>query len=265
MMLQLKAQLSRGVDTYCKDSATPFAAEEGLTGLLTTNHKMTVECYGDQEEFSSEEQYVLDNEGRAVLTQHRGEKRLLSYDLSHDFLYFKKYCNGKFQLVMVIPRADPEKPEWKLFELQFYKLLQCRGTGVGCRNPLPVSQEAGETREYLNPLRARTSSGKKRTLAGVICPKKSKPLKAGPKPQGSLLAFFKPKSTLVSRGFWKTVLRGPSPCPPVRYMGTPFTPHSQEGGPNFGKQFFVCNRPQGHASNPEACCSFFSWVDNKGK
>ncbi|KAK6303449.1 hypothetical protein J4Q44_G00259030 [Coregonus suidteri] len=42
-----------GVDTYCKDSATPFAAEEGLTGLLTTNHKRTIECYGDQGEFSS--------------------------------------------------------------------------------------------------------------------------------------------------------------------------------------------------------------------
>lgn len=59
-----------GVATYCKDSATPFAAEEGLTGLLT-NHEGAVGCYGDHTEFSSEELQLLDNEGRAVITQHK--------------------------------------------------------------------------------------------------------------------------------------------------------------------------------------------------
>lgn len=59
-----------GVATYCKDSATPFAAEEGLTGLLTI-HKGAVGCYGDHTEFSSEELQLLDNEGRAIITQHR--------------------------------------------------------------------------------------------------------------------------------------------------------------------------------------------------
>lgn len=59
-----------GVATYCKDSATPFAAEEGLTGLLT-NHAGAVGCYGDHTEFSSEELQQLDNEGRAVITQHK--------------------------------------------------------------------------------------------------------------------------------------------------------------------------------------------------
>lgn len=59
-----------GVATYCKDGATPFAAEEGLTGLLT-NHEGGVGCYGDHTEFSSEELQLLDNEGRAVITQHK--------------------------------------------------------------------------------------------------------------------------------------------------------------------------------------------------
>lgn len=58
-----------GVATYCKDSATPFLAEEGLTGLLTT-HEEAVGCYSNQLEFSSEELLALDNEGRAVITQH---------------------------------------------------------------------------------------------------------------------------------------------------------------------------------------------------
>ncbi|XP_040009659.1 DNA-(apurinic or apyrimidinic site) lyase 2 isoform X2 [Xiphias gladius] len=104
-----------GVATYCKDSATPFAAEEGLTGLLT-NHEGAVGCYGDPTEFSSEELQLLDNEGRAIITQHR------------------IMCQDKVQTVTVInvycPRADPEKPERKQFKLQFYKLLQCRAEAI---------------------------------------------------------------------------------------------------------------------------------------
>ncbi len=61
--------LSPGVATYCKDTATPFLAEEGLTGLLA-NQGEAVGCYGDQVELSSEELLALDNEGRAVITQH---------------------------------------------------------------------------------------------------------------------------------------------------------------------------------------------------
>lgn len=59
-----------GVATYCRDTATPFAAEEGLTGLLTS-HDAAVGCYGDQAEFCREELQLLDNEGRAVITQHK--------------------------------------------------------------------------------------------------------------------------------------------------------------------------------------------------
>ncbi|XP_071021704.1 DNA-(apurinic or apyrimidinic site) endonuclease 2 [Oncorhynchus clarkii lewisi] len=528
-----------GVATYCKDSATPFAAEEGLTGLLTTNHEGTIGCYGDSSEFSSEELQLLDNEGRAVLTQHR----VMCEDTPETVTVINVYC----------PRADPEKPERKHFKLQFYKLLQCRAEAIleagsrviilgdvntshrpidhcdpdyiddfedhpgrkwlngllvddsegkeyeknneesentsskplrggkfvdtfrhfhptrskaftcwntmtgarqtnygtridyifadhplvkmgfvaadimpevegsdhcpvwgklccpllsssklpplctrnlpefagrqqklsrflikmdqqqpvreACRDPVPGSQETGETRENLNPLGSAgtTSTGKKRKLAvesGVPKSKKIMTLKAAtPKPQGNLLAFFKPKSVPVAPtredpvsqcergeernevtpsqphtfkgghsagqdvpsipgtpcteypqgvcmgdkvyvpgsniqdasvnsqnqekdaalaseatvdppcprkgaslgGFWKTVLRGPPPPPPCKAHGEPCVLRTvKKAGPNMGKQFFVCNRPQGHASNPEARCNYFSWVD-KGK
>ncbi|XP_029010980.1 DNA-(apurinic or apyrimidinic site) lyase 2 [Betta splendens] len=104
-----------GVATYCKDSATPFAAEEGLSGQLTS-HDGAVGCYGDHTEFSNAELQLLDNEGRAVITQHR------------------IMCRGKEESLTVInvycPRADPEKPERKQFKLQFYKLLQCRAEAL---------------------------------------------------------------------------------------------------------------------------------------
>lgn len=59
-----------GVATYCKDTATPFAAEEGLSGLLSS-HEGAVGCYGDRAEFCEDELQLLDNEGRAVITRHR--------------------------------------------------------------------------------------------------------------------------------------------------------------------------------------------------
>ncbi|MEQ2263426.1 hypothetical protein XENORESO_007593 [Xenotaenia resolanae] len=104
-----------GVATYCRDSATPFAAEEGLTGLLN-NHERSVGCYGAHSDFSNEELQLLDNEGRAIITQH------------------KIMCQNKEKTVSVInvycPRADPDKPERKLFKLQFYKLLQSRAEAL---------------------------------------------------------------------------------------------------------------------------------------
>ena len=44
--------------TFCRDSATPVAAEEGLTGLLSAEREDAVKCYGQYEEFSSEEVYA---------------------------------------------------------------------------------------------------------------------------------------------------------------------------------------------------------------
>lgn len=104
-----------GVATYCKDSASPFAAEEGLTGLLTC-HEGAVGSYGDQREFSNEELQLLDNEGRVVITQHK----VMYENQPQTVTVINVYC----------PRADPEKPERKQFKLQFYKVLQIRAEAI---------------------------------------------------------------------------------------------------------------------------------------
>ncbi|XP_023693340.1 DNA-(apurinic or apyrimidinic site) endonuclease 2 [Paramormyrops kingsleyae] len=100
-----------GVATFCRDSATPVAAEEGLTGLLTS-HDGAVGCYGDQNDFEDEELQSLDNEGRAVITQHK----VRCEDREETLTVVNVYC----------PRADPEKPERRIFKLRFCKLLQIR-------------------------------------------------------------------------------------------------------------------------------------------
>lgn len=69
----------------------------------------------------------------------------------------------------------------------------------------------------------------------------------------------------ASQVFWKSVLHGPPAPPSCKAHGEPCVLRTvKKEGPNMGKQFFVCARPQGHASNPEARCNFFAWVD-KGK
>ncbi|XP_053552004.1 DNA-(apurinic or apyrimidinic site) endonuclease 2 [Bombina bombina] len=105
-----------GVATYCKSATTPWAAEEGLSGLLN-NNKGPIGCYGNVEEFSEEELQSLDQEGRALLTQH---KILNSAGKEEALTVINVYC----------PRADPEKPERKIYKLQFYRLLQTRAEAI---------------------------------------------------------------------------------------------------------------------------------------
>lgn len=62
--------------------------------------------------------------------------------------------------------------------------------------------------------------------------------------------------------FWKSVLHGPPQPPLCNAHSEPCVLRTvKKPGPNLGRQFFVCARPQGHASNPQARCSFFAWVD----
>ncbi|XP_068921285.1 DNA-(apurinic or apyrimidinic site) endonuclease 2-like isoform X1 [Petaurus breviceps papuanus] len=105
-----------GVATFCKNNATPGAAEEGLSSLLT-NHQGAVGSYGNTEEFTEDELRALDSEGRAVLTQHQirtsdGHEKTLTI--------MNVYC----------PHADPEKPERLTYKLRFYRLLQLRAEAL---------------------------------------------------------------------------------------------------------------------------------------
>ncbi|XP_037676954.1 DNA-(apurinic or apyrimidinic site) endonuclease 2 isoform X3 [Choloepus didactylus] len=70
-----------GVATFCKDNATPVAAEEGLSGLLATQNGC-VGCYGNMDEFTQEELRALDSEGRALLTQHKIRHVIILGDLN---------------------------------------------------------------------------------------------------------------------------------------------------------------------------------------
>lgn len=64
--------------------------------------------------------------------------------------------------------------------------------------------------------------------------------------------------------FWKSVLHGPPQPPLCSAHNEPCVLRTvKKPGPNLGRQFFVCARPQGHTSNPQARCNFFAWVDKR--
>ncbi|KAJ7336061.1 DNA-(apurinic or apyrimidinic site) lyase 2 [Desmophyllum pertusum] len=60
---------------------------------------------------------------------------------------------------------------------------------------------------------------------------------------------------------WKSILTGPRPPPVCSGHKEPCVLRTVKAkGPNQGRQFHCCARPQGHSSNPQARCNFFKWV-----
>ncbi|KAK6175087.1 hypothetical protein SNE40_013622 [Patella caerulea] len=103
-----------GVATFCKDTAAPCKAEEGLSGILTSQSEDSVGFYGNLNDFDGEDKELesLDAEGRAVITQHR-----------------IKCKDGEIENVAIInvyvPRAA-EREDRQQYKLRFLSLLQNR-------------------------------------------------------------------------------------------------------------------------------------------
>lgn len=65
---------------------------------------------------------------------------------------------------------------------------------------------------------------------------------------------------------WKNLLRGPLPPPLCKGHKEPCVIRTvKKESLNKGRQFYVCNRPDGHKTNPEARCDHFEWADKKKK
>jgi AP endonuclease-2 len=60
---------------------------------------------------------------------------------------------------------------------------------------------------------------------------------------------------------WKNILKGPPPAPLCPGHDEPCVLRTvKKKGPNYGRQFHCCARPEGHYSNKEARCKFFKWT-----
>jgi len=63
---------------------------------------------------------------------------------------------------------------------------------------------------------------------------------------------------------WKTLLKGPPQPPLCRGHKEPCVLRTvKKDGPNKGKQFWVCCKPEGPKNNSQARCDHFVWVPNK--
>lgn len=64
----------------------------------------------------------------------------------------------------------------------------------------------------------------------------------------------------ASAEFWKKVLKGPEPLPKCSgHNETSVLRTVKKEGPNCGKQFYCCARPEGKKNNPDARCPYFVW------
>lgn len=60
---------------------------------------------------------------------------------------------------------------------------------------------------------------------------------------------------------WKSILKGLPPPPLCSGHKEPCVLRTVKNkGPNHGKRFYCCARPQGHSTNKEARCNHFTWV-----
>ena len=101
----------QGVATFCRETFTPVAAEEGISAAL--NPEPCIGCYGNLSDFTTGDLTALDAEGRAVLTEHStGDGRSV--------VVINVYC----------PRADKENEERVAFKLRFYEVLQLRAEAL---------------------------------------------------------------------------------------------------------------------------------------
>ena len=70
-----------------------------------------------------------------------------------------------------------------------------------------------------------------------------------------------PQKRKAEVALWKNILTGPRPPPLCSGHKEPCVLRTVKvKGPNRGKQFYCCARPEGHSSNPQARCNFFKWV-----
>ena len=60
---------------------------------------------------------------------------------------------------------------------------------------------------------------------------------------------------------WKNVFKGPPPAPLCKGHSEPCVLRTvKKDSLNKGRQFWVCNRPEGHKTNPDARCDHFVWI-----
>lgn len=65
---------------------------------------------------------------------------------------------------------------------------------------------------------------------------------------------------------WRGLLTGPPKPPLCKGHQEPCVLRTvKKLGPNKGKQFYVCARPEGHSYNKEARCDYFQWITPAGK
>ncbi|CAG0898394.1 unnamed protein product [Darwinula stevensoni] len=102
-----------GVATYCREDASPVAAEQGITGQLAGENSDIGYCQDVLDAFGIEDLRALDAEGRTLITQH-----LLEGDAIMDVI--NVYC----------PRADPDRPHRLEFKLKFYQALELRAKAL---------------------------------------------------------------------------------------------------------------------------------------
>ncbi|XP_018424632.1 PREDICTED: DNA-(apurinic or apyrimidinic site) lyase 2 [Nanorana parkeri] len=129
---------------------------------------------------------------------------------------------------------------------------------VGKKNKADSKGGQGSLLGFFRPAAQKGTASQSQTNTDKVEPGKELP-------RGTEDVPFAPQNVNQQQAtFWKSLLKGPPPPPNCKGHGEPCVSRTvKKAGPNCGRQFYVCARPVGHSSNPQARCNFFLWVNKK--
>lgn len=155
--------------------------------------------------------------------------------------------------------SHPGRHPVKTSEIKQENLLMNNSVTVACKRKFAED----------NIKRTNKKSSSKQTKLSFFIAKDKPKVDADTKIQSNSQASESPstcnqtsfkKNTTNASTFWKQLLKGPEPPPLCKGHNEPSVLRTvRKEGPNLGKQFYCCRRPEGKKTDVEARCSYFQW------
>ncbi|XP_047699569.1 DNA-(apurinic or apyrimidinic site) endonuclease 2 isoform X2 [Prionailurus viverrinus] len=137
------------------------------------------------------------------------------------------------------------------------------------RSTRPRPSQAGSSRgqknltSYFQPSSSHPQASPNLELPSVgalVTPKTSEKEVMAKVVEGQASASEAKDEKEIWTSFWKSVLGGPLSMPLCRGHREPCVRRTvKKPGPNLGRHFYICARPQGPPTDPSSRCNFFLW------
>nr|XP_031526999.1 DNA-(apurinic or apyrimidinic site) lyase 2 isoform X2 [Vicugna pacos] len=184
--------------------------------------------------------------------------------------FLPEFAGTQLKILRFLVHLEQD-PEFKQSALQLTNQTQAqvRQNKARVRSARSRSSQAGTTRgqkklmSYFQPSSTHpqaSSNLELPSLGALVTPRTSEEEVMANVVEGQPKASEAKVAKEVQTSFWKSLLGGPSPMPLCEGHREPCVMRTvKKPGPNRGRHFYMCARPQGPPSDPSSRCNFFLW------